>query len=260
MIVGAYIGNIGKGSNALALDDQEMKCFEPFHDVISDLVVVLKKKLCIRVDEEHCESDHSAGRQLESGLRNLQMCFAGRLVAIPRGQPLSVFKSKMKVPSSYFKSLGVELIGVPIGKQNSPDMAVRSPVFCPAWQIKPSKTKPSLMFRHIDVVLPGKLGFGSEIDLSLPVLVPDDTPQETTKVKTVKNGKEVRMVGFDLSRPLTEMEVAEGVAKGEAKTAQETAKARRTAILEEHFEPSPTERSDEQQLSIPASFLRHVLR
>ena len=91
-----------------------------------DLVKVFKKKLSLRVE---CNEDGKplASETLRVEMGKLKMCFAGRLAVLPKGQPPSIFKSKVvRVASTFFGKLGCDLFVVPLTNQTAPEFAAKS--------------------------------------------------------------------------------------------------------------------------------------
>ena len=225
-----------------------------YHDAMVQELCVFKKKISFRLDPEAEITEQKALAQFSK----VKMCFMGRLVALTKGQPTSLLKSKVKIPSKFFHNLGCDLFVVPISKAN-PQMAIKSPLFCPAWDVKPKSKGATLTFDYMQATIADKFGLGAEIDLSMPILIPGDGPIEYANGKICNpDGTELRLFGFDLSRPFTAEEIGEGEEKLQAKEAKKEMTARRAAITEEDFGDDHCQ--PDSQLSVPASFLRHVLK
>lgn len=239
-----------------------------FNDQIGDKIGVFKKKMSFRVDDA-TEITENVGDTAASQLEKLKMCFAGRLVAIPVGQPATAFKAKLTVESEFFKKLGHEAFIVPVSKHDSPDMAIKSPLCCPAWQVKTRNKDTNVKIDHIQVQIEDKFDLGGAIDLKLPILVAGSGGREISKVKVMKGDKEIRFFGFDLYRPFTDLESADEKARAAHKTKQEDLKKRKAAALEETFSDVDGDGADDdgrlasdepdRQIYAPAMLLKRVL-
>lgn len=255
IILAAY----SQGSDTLGLSTG----LSDFHDQIGDKIGVFKKKVSFRVDDAAAEISENVQVTAASQLEKLKMCFAGRLVAVPQLQPTTAFKAKHRVKSEFFNNLGHEAFIVPISKQNSPDMAIKSPLCCPAWQVKTKPKDTNLKIDHIDVQIEDKFGFGGAIDLSLPILVAGSEGREISKIKITKGDKEIRFFGFDLYRPSTDLESTEEETRAANKAKQEDAKKRKAAVLEETFSDGDDggleSAEPDRQIYAPAILLKRVL-
>ncbi len=226
-----------------------------FRDDALDLVKVFKRKLSLRVE---CDDDGkpkplASGEALQVGMQKLKMCFAGRLAVLPKGQPPSIFKSKVvRVTSTFFSKLGCDLFVVPLTNQTAPEFAAKSPLFSAAWLVKGKTKGANMKIDYIDVKMSVPNDADASIDLRLPVLsLANPEAIEFSKVKV----QETFWSGCDLSRCLTDIEEAELVGKQDSKQRSAELKQKRDAALSEDFADRPDE-----QVCIPEHLLKHVLK
>ena len=240
-----FVGNGGQCSSAQGLAS--------FRDDALDLVKVFKKKLSLRVE---CNEDGKplASETLRVEMGKLKMCFAGRLAVLPKGQPPSIFKSKVvRVASTFFGKLGCDLFVVPLTNQTAPEFAVKSPLFSAAWLVKGKTKGANMKIDYIDVKMSlPNVDCDASIDLRLPVLIlASPEAMEFSKVKV----QETFWSGCDLSRSLTDIEEAELAGKQDSKQRAAELKQKRDAALSEDFADRPDE-----QVCIPEHLLKHVLK
>ena len=223
---------------------------------------ILKKKVTMRRKVEDDGLGPTSDLRWNEAVAALRMCFAGRCVVVPRGQPVSAFKIKVRIPSTFFKNLGYDAYMIPITKQLSPEMSLKSPLLCPAWLVKGKSKGTNMIFDQVDVKV--RLSRGSLIDLGLPALRlirPEELVIANVKTPGSSKGEDLLWAGFDLSRPFTHIEVSEGAAKNEAKVAKDQRRKQRAEAFEEVFDGDGDEVTPaDGQLLVPASFVKHVLR
>ena len=245
------------GSPHLQLEAEGAK----FQDTGREHVSIIKKKLCVRVEEV----EGKPGRDYSQDLSAICLCLAGRLVVVPQGQPLSSHKGKFNVASAFFSRLGCDLYLVPITKQESPTIAVKSPLFVPGWLVKPKKEGYTMEFKQVlakvslqHCVTPTDEENRGFIDLALPTLVCRSSGWDQTKVKAT-DGKS--MVGIDLTREFTPAEVSDGDEKSKKKEEKLEEKRKRQARLEEDLgDVDVGGQTQDHHCDLPASFIRHILR
>ena len=234
-----FVGHGGQCSSAQGLAS--------FRNDALDLLKVFKKKLSLRVE---CNEDGKslASETLRVEMGKLKMRFAGRLAVLPKGQPPSIFKSKVvRVASTFFGKLGCNLFVIPFTNQTAPEFAVKSPLFSAAWLVKGKAKGANMKMDYIDVKMSlPNVDCDASIDLCLPVLIlANPEAMEFSKVKS----------GCDLSRSLTYIEEAELVVKQDSKQRATELKQKRDAALSEDFADRPDE-----QVCIPEHLLKHVLK
>lgn len=218
-------------------------------------VKLFKRKLSIRTE---CPDDKTPVFDSKT-LKKFRMCFAGRLAILPKEQPASTFKTKVvRVDSVFFGKLGCDVFMVPITNQGSPELASKSPLFCPAWHVKGKAKGWNMMFDKVKARIPcDDAGLAETfIDLCLPVLCLVTPFPEGTRVKV----GETVWYGFDLFRPPTEIEEADLEAKQEAKVKAQDLKERRAAALQDDVIDTAIIARPDQQVCIPNNILKHVLR
>ena len=234
-------------------------------------IEIIKKKLCVRQVSDAYDKD-----EMNSRLSSLRLVFSCRLVVSPCGQPVS-FKSKMSITSQFFKNLGFDAYLVPVSNQQAADVAVKSPLFCPAWLVKPKKTGGNMTFAHLAVKiqvpkLPDSetncIGVDSDvIDLVVPALEFETSGEVEETMTKVKLSDQRIMVGHDLCRPFSTLEELEGDVKMKQKEDRSAAKKRRSEKLDGEWEDDNHDRDDamaidkdQQLVDLPMAFIRHILR
>ncbi|CAK8988157.1 unnamed protein product, partial [Durusdinium trenchii] len=215
----------------------EVENAESFRDQGLTYAGILKKKVTMRRKVEDDGLGPTSDLRWNEAVAALRMCFAGRCVVVPRGQPVSAFKIKVRIPSTFFENLGYDAYMIPITKQLSPEMSLKSPLLCPAWLVKGKSKGTNMIFDQVDVKV--RLSRGSLIDLGLPALRlirPEELVIANVKTPGSSKGEDLLWAGFDLSRPFTHIEVSEGAAKNEAKVAKDQRRKQRAEAFEEVFD------------------------
>ncbi|CAJ1423085.1 unnamed protein product, partial [Effrenium voratum] len=212
----------------------EVTGVENFRDSLRGKVAVSNKKLTLKAKEGEMEE-----------LLKLRMCFAGRLVPVSR----------------FFTDLGFDTYIVPVARQLSADLAIKSPLFSPAWLVRASqKKKANMDFEQITMLL--TVGDKTKIDVELPTLVLTSDAiayaQEHIGTAKVAHPDEQIEVNFSsLLRPLSGEE--ELVAEERSEILMKKREARQAA-RERDEKGSDAEEGEDKQVQLSSAFLRHVLK
>lgn len=228
-------------------------------------IVLSKKKIGVHIVGASAD-------EVEKQLEQIRLCFCGRIVAVPLGQPVGFLRTKLKLKSSFFEKLGFSAYVTPIMSPPPVDVACKNPIFVPAWSVRPDKKKPNTVLE----AMPLQIDFNYQtIDLELPVLVlGTDAIQRPDSWNQFPRSEGAGGVAVDyvfnldaLLRPLTQDETLEETAKGEVKEAKLQAKKRKQMELQHRFDgfegPVDDEHAaggDDEQIDVEASFLKHILR